>query len=621
MFDIKYNISILPELPGTYIMKDKDKEVIYVGKAKNLKKRVSQYFQNSVKHSEKTKSLVRNIYEFEYIVTKNEIEALILEDNLIKKYQPKYNILLKDDKTYPFIKITTNEDFPRIFISKNCVKDGNLYFGPFILSGVANEILRLIRSLFPIRTCKIYIKEGINACRPCIYYQIKRCDAPCHGLISKEDYNKIIKEIISILEGKNRDKLISKLKKEMEECSLNLEFERAIDLRDKINGINTIFEKQSIFLDTEGSEDFINIFRYEDYGCIQVFFLRDGKIIGRDHHILENIEGEENERLIEQFIKRYYGGTTFIPNVIYSPLFYDKENIENLMTIKGGRKVRFKTPKIGDKKDIFDLVCKNAKMMLDRFMSNKDLKKEEESFNYLDELKEILELDSYVDRIEAYDISNISGFSSVGSMVVFNEGYPNKSEYRRFKIREVKGIDDYKSMKEIIKRRFQNALKEIKSIKEKELDYKESKFSIFPDVIFVDGGRGHIRAVEEVLQEFNIDIPVCGMVKDDKHKTRGLIYKDEEINISKVLMKFITRVQDEVHRYAITYHRSLRDKRSLGSILNEIPNIGNKRRRELLIYFKSIESIKKASFDDLMKVPGMNKIASNSVIEFFNKNK
>lgn len=621
MFDIKYNISILPELPGTYIMKDDKSEVIYVGKAKNLKKRVSQYFQNSINHSEKTRSLVKNISEFEYIVTKNEIEALILEDNLIKKYQPKYNILLKDDKTYPFIKITTNEDFPRIFLTKNYIKDGNLYFGPFTLVSAAKEILGLIRSLFLVRTCKIYIKEGVKACRPCIYYQIKKCNAPCYGLISKIEYNDMINQIIDILKGKNRDKLIYSLNKEMERYSDNLEYEKAIDIREKIKGINSIFEKQNVFLGTGDSEDYINIFKYEKQACIQIFFLREGKIVGREHYILEDIYGESDERLIEQFIKRYYGGTTIIPNSIYSPEFLDKSSIEKWMNMKGGKKVSFKTPKIGDKKDLFDLVKSNAKASLDRFLSNKGTMKNDIDHAYLDELRDILNMEYEIDRIEAYDISNISGFDSVGSMVVFNGHLPNKTQYRRFKIRETHGVNDYSSMKEIITRRFNHALKEIKCIQEGILNYTEGKFCIFPDLILVDGGKGHISSVEEVLKEFNIDIPVCGMVKDDKHKTRGLIYKNEEISISKALMNFITRVQDEVHRYAITYHRSLRDKRSLGSILNEIPNIGSKRRKELLIYFKDIESIKKASFDELLKVPSMNKISSNSIIEFFSKNK
>lgn len=621
LFDIKHNISILPESPGVYIMKDKDADVIYVGKAKNLKKRVSQYFRKTQNHSEKTRSLVKNIVEFEYIVTENEIEALILEDGLIKKHQPKYNILLKDDKTYPFIKITINEDFPRVFSTKNYIKDGNLYFGPFPSINSVNEIMSLIRSYFLVRNCRIHIKDGVIACRPCIYYQTKRCNAPCYGLISKEKYGEMISEIIDILNGKSKDSILNLLKEQMLKHSENLEYEQARDIRDKIEGIKLIFEKQSIFSGGENAEDYINIFRYDNEACVQVFFLRNGRVVGREHFIFENIMGDKDENIIEQFIKSYYGGTTQIPNYIYSPEFLDKDNIEKWINIKSKRKVYFKTPKSGDKKELFDLVRKNARVMLDRFKKNKYLCSVEIKSDYLNELKDILSMNSKIDRIEAYDISNISGFDSVGSMVVFNNGIPNKTQYRRFKIKSVQGSDDYKSMKEILSRRFEHALKEIKCIQEGELEHTYGKFCIFPDLILVDGGRGHISAVEEVLKSFNINIAVCGMVKDDKHRTRGLIYKNQELNISSELIKFITRVQDEVHRYAITYHRSLRDKRSLGSILDEIPNIGSKRRRNLLMYFNSVDGIKKASIDDLLKVPSMNRSSSESVLKFFNKSK
>ena len=621
MFDIKYNISILPESPGVYIMKDSNTNVIYIGKAKNLKKRVSQYFRKTQNHSEKTRSLVKNILEFEYIVTENEIEALILEDSLIKKYQPKYNILLKDDKTYPFIKITTNEDFPRIFSTKNYIKDGNLYFGPFTSMNSVNEIISLVKSYFLIRNCKIHIKDGVISCRPCIYYQTKRCKAPCYGLISKIEYNEMIKEIIDILSGKSKDSILNLLKNQMLRHSENLEYEQAMSIRDKIEGIKLIFEKQSIFSGRENSEDYINIFRYDNEACVQIFFLRNGRVVGREHFIFENIMGDNDEHIIEQFIKSYYGGTTQIPNYIYSPEILDKDNIEKWINIKSKRKVYFKSPKSGEKKELFDLVRKNARIMLDKFKNNKYLCSVERKSEYLDELKDVLGLEFKIDRIEAYDISNISGFDSVGSMVVFNNGIPNKTQYRRFKIKNVQGSDDYKSMKEILNRRFEHALKEIKCIQEGELEHTYGKFCIFPDLILVDGGRGHISSVEEVLEKFNINLPVCGMVKDDRHRTRGLVYKNQELNISSTLIKFITRVQDEVHRYAITYHRSLRDRRSLGSILDEIPNIGSKRRRELLMYFNSVDAIKKASIDELLKVPSMNKSASESILEFFNKSR
>lgn len=622
MFDIKYNISILPESPGVYLMKDEKLEIIYVGKAKNLKKRVSQYFQSYRNHSEKTRSLVSHIKEFEFIATENEIEALILENNLIKKYNPRYNILLKDDKTYPFIKITVNEDFPRIFLTRNYIKDGNLYFGPFTLSSAASEIVELIKNIFPIRNCKIYIKEGSIACRPCMYYQIKKCNAPCFCLVSKKEYLNIINQVIKILSGENKDEFISSLECEMMNYADNYEYEKAIDIRDKINNIKIIFEKQRIFLGDNGAEDFINIFRYEKEACVQVFFLRDGKIIGRDHFIVENVKDEENEKIIERFIKGFYGGTAQIPKTIYSPEFSDRENIINWINETNGKKVEFKTPKKGDKKEIFDLVGKNARMTLDRFKVNEDSKNKQKDRSYLKDLASVLSISLELERIEAYDISNISGLDSVGSMVVFKDGVPQNTQYRRFKVKTVKGANDYDSMREIIYRRFNRGLKEVEELKEGKLEFTKGKFCIFPDLILVDGGRGHVNVVSEVLKHMKINIPVCGMVKDDKHRTRGLIYKNEEIYLSKdsSVMKFITRVQDEVHRYAITYHRTLRDKRGLGSILNEIPNIGEKRRRDLLIHFKDVESIKKASLEDLLKVSSMDKRASLSLIEFFKKN-
>lgn len=619
MFDIKYNVSILPELPGVYIMKNKKLEVIYVGKAKNLKKRVSQYFQKSQSHSEKTKNLVKNIYEFEYIVTQNEVEALIFENNLIKKHNPRYNILLKDDKTYPFIKITINEDFPRIFQTKNYVKDGNLYFGPFTLSSAVNEIIELIRSVFPIRNCRLYIKEGVKVCKPCIYYQIKKCNAPCFSLVSKEEYKNIINQVIEILAGREKQKFVKLLEEKMVFYSENLDYERALLIRDKISNINLIFEKQRIFLGDYEAEDYINVFKENGDACVQIFFLRNGKIMGGDHFVFEDVFDETDENIVEEFVKGFYGGTAQIPNVIYSLEIPDRVDIEKWISKKSGKKVSFKTPKRGDKKNIFDLVKTNARMFLMKNNMNK-LKRETKCRTYLNDLKEILGIDFDLNRIEAYDISNISGFDSVGSMVVFNKGIPQSTQYRRFKIKSVQGSNDYESIREIIFRRFTHGLKEIKEIQNDGLDYTDGKFSIFPDLILVDGGKGHVNAVESLLNEMNISILVCGIVKDDNHRTRGLIYKKCELkNLTKDVMNFITKVQDEVHRYAITYHRTIRDKRGLGSILNEIPNIGVKRRKDLLMHFKNIENIKKASFDDLIKIPSMDRRSSNSLIEFFKK--
>ena len=619
MFDIKYNVSILPNSPGIYIMKNDKFEVLYVGKAKDLRKRVSQYFQKSQNHSEKTKALVRSICEFEYIVTENEIEALILENSFIKKFQPKYNILLKDDKTYPFIKITTNEDFPRIFSTKNYVKDGNLYFGPFTLSSGVNEIITSLRNVFLIRNCKIFIKEGKISCRPCMYYQIKKCSAPCYGLVSKQEYSNIINKVIGILSGKNKMELIKSLEFKMKEYSDNLEYEKAIEIREKLKNINSIFEKQKIFLGDCESEDYIGIYKDDKDACIQIFFLREGKIVGRDHFIFEDVYDETKESILSQFVKGFYVGTAQVPNIIYSIEFDDMDVINDFINFNSGRKVCFKFPLKGDKKGLLELVQSNAKMMLQKFQTKKHFTMRKLDTSYLGELCEILNLENDLERIEAYDISNVSGIDSVGSMVVFNKGVPQNTQYRRFKIKNVKGANDYASIKEIIYRRFKRGFKEIDEIKEFNLDYTKGKFCMFPDLILVDGGKGQVNVVEKLLSEMNISIPVCGMVKDDKHRTRGLIYKNSELNLSRNsnVMKFITRVQDEVHRYAISYHRSLRDKKGFGSILNEIPNIGVKRRRELILHFKSINEIKNASLEELLKVPSMNRKSAISLIEFF----
>ncbi len=623
MFDIKYNISILPNLPGVYMMKDFESKIIYVGKAKDLKRRVSQYFQNFQSHSEKTKVLVNNISEFEYIITQNEVEALILENNLIKKYTPRYNILLKDDKTYPFIKVTTNEDFPRVFSTKNYVKDGNLYFGPFASGSAVNDIINTIKNIFSIRSCKILIKSGVISCKPCVYYQIKKCDAPCYNLISKKDYGKIVKDVIDVLSGKNKHKLIKNLEEQMNFYSENLDYEKAILVREKIFNISSVFEKQRIFLGNYGLEDYINIFKDGNYACVQVFFVRDGRVVGRDHFILENVKDDTLEIMTGQFIKSFYGGTAKIPNYIYCPNFFDRDNIEKWMNIRSGKKVKFITPKKGDKKKLYDLVGVNAKMMLKRFSLRKISNFIDNNNEYLSELANILNIRSNLHRIEAYDVSNIMGFDSVGSMVVFTNGLPHNTEYRRFRINNVDRSNDYESIKQVVYRRFYRGIKEANCINEQEIQDKVGKFHIFPDLVLIDGGRGHVNVIEELFNEMDLNIPVCGMVKDDKHRTRGIIYKNVEIdvNINSIVMKFITRVQDEVHRYAVAYHRTLRDKRGFASILSEIPNIGSKRRKELLLYFKNIDSIKNASLEELMKVPSMDIRSSYSLIEFFKNNK
>ncbi|WP_072992788.1 excinuclease ABC subunit UvrC [Clostridium cavendishii] len=617
MFDFEYQLKILPDKPGVYIMKNNLGEVIYVGKAKVLKNRVRQYFQNSKNHSTKVRAMVKNIAEFEYIVTDSEMEALLLECNLIKKYSPKYNIALKDDKFYPFIKITTNEDFPRVYVTRNYAKDGNKYFGPYTNGTAVYEVIDLIKKTFPLRTCKRVILEGGEKTRPCLNYHIKLCDAPCGGLISKVEYGKMIETIISILTGKDDD-IIKKFKVEMEKASEELEFEKAAMLRDKILSINTIVQKQKMFTAKDGDEDFINVYSDEVHSCVQIFFVREGKVTGREHFMFKDTATTGTANIITEFITSFYGGTAQIPKNIYVPEVEDIELLEAFLTAKRGSKVWLKIPKKGDKKDMLDMVYNNAKLMMEQF-KDKMLKENEINNIALTELHNILELEEFPRRIEAYDISNIQGVDSVGTMVVFEDGKAKNSDYRRFKIKTVKGANDYDSMREILSRRFSHGIEEIKAIQERNLEFSKGKFSIFPDLILMDGGKGQINVALEVLKEYGIDIPVCGMVKDDKHNTRGLIYNNEELIIrrSSNLMHLITRIQDEVHRFAITYHRSLRDKRTLHSILEDIPYIGEKRRRALLIKFGNVENIKKANFDELMNTQGIDKKAAESIVKYF----
>jgi excinuclease ABC subunit C len=617
MFDFEYQLKILPDKPGVYLMKNSLGEIIYVGKAKILKNRVRQYFQSSKNHSEKVKAMVKNIAEFEYIVTDSEMEALILECNLIKKHRPRYNILLKDDKHYPFIKITTNEDYPRVFMTRILAKDGAKYFGPYTDVSAVYETLDLIKKVFPIRTCKMAIKEGETKVRPCLNYQIGLCNAPCAGYVSKEEYGKLVQDIIDLLSGKDKH-IIKGLKVQMEEEAKELEFEKAAALRDKMLSVEKIVEKQKIITGNFEDEDFISIFSDEKDTCAMIFFLRDGKVVGKENYMLENTAGMENSEIISDFIKEFYGGTAFVPKNIFVQSIEDNELLEQWLTMKRDSKVWIKVPQRGEKKDLLEMVTKNAKLTLDQFkikmMQDKEIHK-----TALKELVAALDLEEFPNRIEAYDISNIQGVDSVGSMIVFESGKAKNSDYRRFKIKSVQGANDYDSMREILTRRFKHGLEEIEKIKERNLELSSGKFCVFPDLILMDGGKGQVNIALEVLNNLNIDIPVCGMVKDDKHNTRGLIYNNNEVLLrpSSNVMQLITRIQDEVHRFAITYHRSLRDKRVLHSVLEDIPGVGEKRRKELLKKFGSIESIKSAKIEELSETPSIDKKAAQSIFDYF----
>lgn len=621
MFDLEYQLKMLPSSPGVYLMKGSLGEIIYVGKAKILKNRVRQYFQKSSNHSEKVKAMVSNIAEFEYIATDSELEALILECNLIKKYRPKYNILMKDDKEYPFIKVSTSEDYPRVTITRGIAKDNSKYFGPYVATGAVYETLELLKKIFPLRTCAMTIKKGGENKRPCLNYHIGLCKAPCAGLISQEDYGNIVKEVLDLLGGKDND-IIHELQEKMDIAAESLNFEEAASLRDKIHAVKKVIEKQKIVTGGFQNEDYIEAYSDEKDSCIQVFFVRDGKIIGRDHFIIENTAEMEKEELISEFIKNFYSGTAFIPKNIYVPCVSYGELLENFLSMRRDSKVILKIPKQGEKKKTLEMVKKNAKLSLEGFKTKLLLDKQINKVN-LKELQDILGLDEVPKRLEAYDISNIQGMDSVGTMVVFEEGKPKNSDYRRFKIESVKGANDYDSMREILRRRFLRGLSETAKIRENQLELSSGKFCIFPDLILMDGGKGQVNVAKEVLEELNINIPVCGMVKDDNHFTRALIYENNEIDMDKYsnLFKFIVRVQDEVHRFAITYHRSLRNKKTLHSVLEDIPNIGEKRRKALLLKFGSIEEIKKASYDELLSTNTIDSKAAQSIINFFREGK
>jgi excinuclease ABC subunit C len=619
MFDFEYQLKMLPDKPGVYLMKNNLGEVIYVGKAKILKNRVKQYFQKSKNHSEKVIAMVKNIAEFEYIVTDSEVEALILECNLIKKYRPRYNILMKDDKYYPMIKITVNEEFPRVFVVRNIIKDGAKYLGPYPDASAVYETIDLIKKVFPIRTCKKVIKEGQAEARPCLNYHIGLCKGPCAGLISKAEYNQIVNEMIDLLLGKDKT-IVNRLKKEMEAAAENLEFEKAAALRDKISAIDRITERQKIITGTFQDEDYISVYSDEVHSCAQIFFLRDGKIVGREHFMLENTAGAAKGEIIADFLRDFYGGTAFIPKNIFVSAIEEQELLEQWLSMKRGSKVVIREPQKGEKKELIEMVENNAKMTLEQF-KQKIIQEKELNQMALRNLAEAIGLEELPNRIEAYDISNIQGVDSVGSMIVFEKGKAKNSDYRRFKIKSVKGANDYDSMREILTRRFQHGLEEVKAIKENSMFLSAGKFSVFPDLILMDGGKGQVNVALEVLKNFNIDIPVCGMVKDDKHNSRGLIYNNNELYMkpSSSEMQLITRIQDEVHRFAITYHRSLRDKRTLHSVLEEIPNIGERRRKALLMNFKSVENIKNASLKELAETPSMDKKAAESLYNYFHK--
>jgi len=606
MFVISEELKKLPSSPGVYIMHDIKDNIIYIGKAVSLKNRVRQYFQEGNKKTEKIKQMVKKIHYFEYIVTDSELEALILECNLIKEHMPKYNTMLKDDKTYPYLKITVYEEYPRILFAREMKKDKARYFGPYTNAKAVKDIIDLLIKIYKIRTCNRNLPRDMFKLRPCLNYHIGQCDAPCMGFISSEDYRKSIEQAEKFLEGNYSD--IEKiLEKKMYEASEKMEFEEAASIRDMLNGVKTIAQKQKITSEDVMDRDIIAYATENDDAVVQVFFMRDGKILGREHfHVKVPADGEED--ILSSFIKQYYSGTPFIPKeIMVSKELEDANLLEEYLAIKKGRKVKISNPKKSGKAKLVELARKNAKLVLDMDMEKikRDEVRTKGAVSKIFESLGINDSDKY--RIEAFDISNISGFQSVGSMVVFEEGKPKKNDYRKFKIKTITGPDDYGSMKEVLERR---------------LSHKEDdKFSRFPDLIMMDGGKGQINAAKEVLDKLGIIIPVCGMVKDDNHNTRGLLFENNEIPLDTKSEAFmlITRIQDEAHRFAIEYHRSLRGKNQVHSVLDDIENVGPKRRIALMKYFRGIEDIKKAEVEELLEVPHMNRISAESVYKFFRK--
>ena len=618
MFQIEEELKKLPGKPGVYIMHGEKDEIIYVGKAVSLKNRVRQYFQSSRNKGAKIEQMVTHITRFEYIITDSELEALVLECNLIKEHRPKYNTMLKDDKSYPFIKVTVNEEYPRVLFARRMKKDKAKYFGPYTSAGAVKDVIELVRKLYKVRSCNRVLPRDCGKDRPCLYYHMKQCSAPCQGYVSSEEYKKNIAELLKFLNGDFKD-TIDMLTDKMMAASEEMRFEDAMEYRDLIRSIQKIGERQKITGYGEEDKDIIAVamdesldLREQD-AVVQVFFVRGGKLIGREHFYLRVARGDTKAQVLSSFMKQFYAGTPFIPReIMLQKEIEDAKIIEEWLTDRRKQRVYIRVPKKGTKEKLVELAEENAKMVLDK--DRERIKREEgRTIGAVHEVEEWLGL-SGIRRMEAYDISNISGFESVGSMVVYEKGKPKKSDYRKFKIKSVKGPDDYASMEEVLSRRFERGLKE-------QQEEAENGFSRFPDLILMDGGKGQVHIAEQVLEKLGIDIPVCGMVKDDNHRTRGLYFHDREIPISHSTegFKLITRIQDEVHRFAIEYHRLLRSKGQIHSVLDDISGIGPARRKALMKQFKSLEAIREASVEELRQTPSMSEQAAKKVYEFFHQ--
>lgn len=617
MFQIEEELKKLPAKPGVYIMHDKDDAIIYVGKAISLRNRVRSYFRESTNKSPKIEKMVTKIARFEYIVTDSELEALVLENNLIKEHNPKYNTMLKDDKTYPYIKVTMGEDFPRVLFSRQMKKDKSRYFGPFTSAFAVKDTIELINKLYKLRTCNRVLPRDIGLERPCLNYHIGQCMAPCQGYVTKEEYRAQVEQALDFLNG-NFAPILNSLKQKMEEASENLEFEDAIRYRDLYNSVKQVAQKQKI-TDSDGEDkDIIALARDENDAVVQVFFVRGGKLIGREHFIMTRTQDCTQAQVLLDFVKQFYAGTPFIPKELM--LQHEIEDIpvlEQWLSARKGSRVHIRVPKKGTKEKLVELAATNAKLVL-----NKDRERiKREEGRTIGAVKEICTLLSIpeANRMEAFDISNISGFENVGSMVVYEKGKPKRSDYRKFKIKTVAGPDDYACMKEVLTRRFRHGMEETKELEEKQMEKEFGSFTRFPDLLLMDGGKGQVNVALQVLSELGLSIPVCGMVKDDNHRTRGLYYQNREIEIDTHSegFKLITRIQDEAHRFAIEYHRSLRSKEQVRSVLDGIPGVGPARRKALMRDFKSIDEIRQADVARLSRVPEIPEHVAEEIYSFF----
>ena len=616
MFNFEEELKKLPRKPGVYIMRDDKDVILYVGKAINLHNRVRSYFRENIGRGPAIDQMVSLIARFEYIVTDSELEALVLENNLIKENSPKYNTLLKDDKTYPYIKVTVGEDYPRILFSRTMKKDKSRYFGPYTSAAAVKDTIELLNKLYQLRTCNRVLPRDTGLERPCLNYHIKQCLAPCQGYVSKEEYRQQVAGALEFLNG-NYSPILKDLEEKMKKAAEAMEFEDAARYRDLLSSVRQVSQKQKITEGVGEDKDILALYQDETEAVVQVFFVRDGKLIGREHYYMTHVPENNKPAILQDFVKQFYAGTPFIPRELMLQYeIEDAELIEKWLSERKGSRVYLKVPKIGSKEKLVELAAQNAKLVLSQ--DREKLKREEgRTIGAVKEISDLLQLPlTGTARMEAYDISNINGFENVGSMVVYEKGKPKRSDYRKFKIKSVSGPDDYACMREVLTRRFRHGMEESKELEEQEMDQEYGSFTKFPDLILMDGGRGQVNIALSVLEELGIDIPVCGMVKDDNHRTRGLYYHNIELPIDTHSegFKLITRIQDEAHRFAIEYHRSLRSKTQVKSVLDDIPGVGPARRKALMRHFKSLEEIRQASVEELME---MNERTAEEIVTFF----